>query len=87
MTFDEAIQWMEDANKAHQACAGIDTAHLWPGAMGEMREALKMAEAHIVQLYDAIAPHAKYDNGNRVADADPKVCDLRAILAKVRRAP
>lgn len=53
------------------ACDGIDTAHLWPGAMGEMVEALVSAE-ELLRL-------AGYGSGQTVGN----IVTILAKLGKV----
>lgn len=59
------------------ACAGIDTAHLWPGAMGEVVEALK-SHACVCSHQCLAFP----GDGNKCPHDK-----TRAILAKLGKTP
>lgn len=57
-----------------------DIAKLFAAAP-DLLSTLAKAEAHIVELYRVSAPHANEGAGNRFADADPTVCEIRAALS------
>lgn len=46
--------------------------------------ALETAEAHIVLLYRAINPHANDGDGNRMADQDEAVAQIRAAIVQAK---
>lgn len=44
-----------------------------------LENAVAKAESHIVNIYGAMNPHATYEGGNRMADNDEVVQELRAL--------
>jgi len=47
-------------------------------------EALEMAERHMVGMWNGINPHATYEGGNRMADKDLVMQEVRAALSRAR---
>ena len=71
---------------AVNACAGIPTAALEAGVVGEMVEALRSADAYIVTLRQRLyagEPHVRFNANQREATEGGRGTDARAVLAKL----